>query len=75
MEALCNEQQAVILKTWEDSSIAIVYNISDEEAEIDLKEGGLEEREIRGNLTLNGEEIVRMQDVLCMPGQSVCILK
>lgn len=75
VEALCNEQQAVILKTWEDSSIAIVYNISDEEAEIDLKEGGLEEREIRGNLTLNGEEIVRMQDVLCMPGQSVCILK
>ncbi len=75
VEALCNEQYAAVLKTWEDSSIAIVYNISDEEAEIDLKGGGLEEMEIRGSLTLNGEEIGRTQDVLCMPGQSVCILK
>ena len=40
VEALCNEQYAAVLKTWEDSSIAIVYNISDEEAEIDLKEAG-----------------------------------
>ena len=72
---LCKEQYAAVLKTWGDSSIAIVYNISDEEAEIDLKEGGLEEMEIRGSLTLNGEEIGRTQDVICMPGQSVCILK
>jgi len=75
VEALCKEQYAAVLKTWGDSSIAIVYNISDEEAEIDLKEGGLEEMEIRGSLTLNGEEIGRTQDVICMPGQSVCILK
>ena len=56
--------------------IATGGSVATEDAAMEhLKEGGLEEMEIRGSLTLNGEEIGRTQDVICMPGQSVCILK
>ncbi len=30
VETLCDGHQAVITKTWEDSTIAVVYNTSDE---------------------------------------------
>lgn len=75
VDALCNEHQAALLKTWEDSTIAIVYNTSDEEMRIDLTGTELEEMDIRGYLTLNDEEIVLENSTLIMPGQSICILK
>lgn len=75
IESLCVEHQAAILKTWEDSTIGIVYNTSDEELQVDLTGTELETMGMRGYLTLNGEEIALKDNVLTMPGQSICILK
>lgn len=75
VDSLCAGHQAVILKTWEGSTIAIVYNTSDEAIAVDLTGTEPEAMAIRGYLTLNGEEIVREGNSLRMPGRSVCILK
>lgn len=75
VEALCDGHQAAILKTWEGSTIAIVYNTSDEELQVELSGTELSGMEIRGYLTLNGEVILLQDGKLSMPGQSICILK
>lgn len=75
VEELCDGQQAVITKTYEDSVIAILYNTSDEEIKISLSDTSIEGMGIRGYLTLNGEQITLEADTLVMPGQSICILK
>lgn len=75
VEALCDGHQAAILKTWEGSTIAIVYNTSDEELQVELSGTELEGMGIRGYLTLNGEVIRLEGGKLLMPGQSIGILK
>lgn len=75
VDSLCSGHQAAVLKTWEDSTIAIVYNTSDEALVAELAGTELETMGIRGYLTLNGEEVVLEGGRLNMPGQSICILK
>lgn len=75
VESLCEDDQAAITKTYEGSTIGIVYNTSDEEMTITLTGTELADMEIRGYLTLNGEEITLKDGTLTMPGQSICILK
>ena len=75
VEELCDGQQAVITKTYEDSVIAIVYNTSDEVLNVNLVGTSIETMGIRGYLTLNGEQITLEAGTLMMPGQSICILK
>ena len=75
IEELCSGHQAVITKTYKDSMIAIAYNTSDEVIEIALTGTEIADMGIRGYLTLNGEEITLQNGVLCMPAQSICILK
>lgn len=72
---LTDGNQAVITKTYEGSTIAIVYNTSDEPLGVELSGTGLSGMQIRGYLTLNGEEITLDGSVLSMPSKSVCILK
>lgn len=75
VDSLCSGHQAAVLKTWEDSTIAIVYNTSDETMTVELAGTELETMDICGYLTLNGEEIALADGSLNMPGQSICILK
>ena len=75
VEELCDGQQAVITKTYEDSVIAIVYNTSDETRNVNLVGTSIETMGIRGYLTLKGEQITLEAGTLMMPGQSICILK
>lgn len=75
VDSLCSGHQAAILKTWEGSAIAVVYHTSDEKITVDLTGTELETMQIRGYLTLNGEEITLDENGLHMPGQSICILK
>lgn len=75
VETLCDGHQAVITKTWEDSTIAIVYNISDEAIEVNLAGSAIDSMAIRGYLTLHGEAITLENGVLTMPAQSICIMK
>ncbi len=75
VEPLCDGHQAAITKTYEGSTIGIVYNSSDEEIRVTLTGTELEQMQIRGYLTLNGEEITLTDGVLVMPRQSICIVK
>lgn len=75
VETLCDGHQAVITKTWEDSTIAVVYNISDEAIEVNLAGSAIDSMAIRGYLTLHGEAITLENGVLTMPAQSICIMK
>ncbi|MDE7321112.1 MAG: alpha amylase [Lachnospiraceae bacterium] len=75
VEELTEGNQAAITKTYEDSTIGIVYNTSDEALLIALSDTTLSGMDIRGYLTLNGEEIELDNGVLSMPAKSVCILK
>ncbi len=75
VEELTEGNQAAITKTYEDSTIGIVYNTSDETVSAALSDTALSGMAIRGYLTLNGEVITLDSDVLSMPAKSVCILK
>lgn len=75
VETLCDGHQAVITKTWEDSTIAVVYNTSDEVIEVNLAGSAIDSMAIRGYLTLHGEAITLENGVLTMPAQSICIMK
>lgn len=75
VEELTEGNQATITKTYEDSTIGIVYNTSDETVSAALSDTALSGMAIRGYLTLNGEVITLDSDVLSMPAKSVCILK
>ena len=75
VDELCEEYQAAITKTYEGSTIGIVYNTSDEEMAVSISGTKLDAMGIRGYLTLNGEEITLKDGTLTMPAQSICILK
>lgn len=75
VEELTEGNQAAITKTYEDSTIGIVYNTSGETVSVALSGTALSGMAIRGYLTLNGEVITLDSDVLSMPAKSVCILK
>ena len=75
VETLCDGHQAVNTKTWEDSTIAVVYNTSDEAIEVKLTGSAIDSMAIRGYLTLHGEAITLENGVLTMPAQSICIMK
>lgn len=75
VESLCEGHQAAITKTWEGSTIGIVYNTSDEVKVIDITGTDLEKMGIRGYLTVNGEIITLVDGKLTMPAKSICILK
>ncbi len=75
VEELTEGNQAAITKTYEDSTIGIVYNTSDEAISIALSDTALSEMVIRGYLTLNGEVLTLEDGMLSMPAKSICILK
>lgn len=75
IEELTVDYQAVITKEYEGQKIGIVYNTSDEEINIDMNGSEIEDMDIRGYLTVNGEVIEYVEGVLKMPAQSICILK
>ena len=75
VESLCDGNQAAITKTYNDSTIGIVYNTSDEVMNVNIAGTELAGMGIRGYLTLNNEEITLKDGILTMPAQSICILK
>lgn len=75
VDSLCEGGQAAITKTYEGSTIGIVYNISEEEKEVDLAQTELSGMKMQGFLTLNGEGGELSGDKLHMPARSICIVK
>lgn len=75
VESLCDGHQAAITKTWNDSTIGIVYNTDSAEITVDLSGTELEKMVIRGYLTTNAEVVTLKDGKLVMPPKSICILK
>jgi alpha-amylase len=75
VEDLCKDSQAAITKTYQDSTIGIVYNLGEENGTVDLKGTALENMNLQGSLTLK-EETVQLKDrKLEMPACSIAVLK
>ncbi len=75
IEALTDGHQAAITKTWNGTTIGIIYNTSDEPMAIDLTGTELAEMGIRGYLTVDGSEVTLSGGMLALPGQGICILQ
>ena len=75
IDSLCQGYQAAITKSYNGSTIGIVYNTSDEVITVDISGTEISDMQIRGYLTLNNEEITLKDGMLTMPAQSICILK
>ena len=76
ISSLCSNTQAALTKTYEGSTIGIVYNISLEESiSIELTDTALAGMDIRGYLSVNGEEATLEGNVLNLPAGTICILK
>jgi glycosidase len=75
VESLCKDSQAAITKTYQDSTIGIVYNLGEGNGTVDLKGTALENMNLEGSLTLK-EETVQLKDKkLEMPPCSIVVLK
>lgn len=76
VDSLTADKQAVITKTYDGSTIAIVYNTGDEAVDIDLSKTALEGMEICGTLTISPKEEIDMDgNTIKMPAKSIAILK
>ena len=75
IDSLCDGNIAVITKTWEGSTIAIIYNNGDAEIDVNLAGSEIDGMGIRGYLTLKGEVITMKDGVVTMPKKSICVLK
>ena len=75
VESLCKDSQAAITKTYQDSTIGIVYNLGDKSCTVDLKKTALENMNLEGSLILK-EDAVQLKDgKLEMPACSIAVLK
>lgn len=72
---LCDGKNAAITKTYEDSTIGIVYNANEEEITLDLSGTALSEMNIRGYLTTDDSVVTLEEGKLTLPARSICILK
>lgn len=75
VESLCNDDVAVITKTYEGSTIAILYNISEAEQTVTIGGTALAEMSICGCLTTDGSDAAMSADTVTLPAKSICILK
>jgi glycosidase len=75
VDALCEGTQAAITKTYEDSTIGILYNMGEESVSISLKDTELSGMQLRGYLTLNNETVTLTDDVVELPARSIVIVK
>ena len=71
VESLCKDSQAAITKTYQDSTIGIVYNLGEGNDTVDLKGTALENMNLEGSLTLK-EETVQLKDGKLEIGRASC---
>lgn len=76
IEGLTDKNQAVITKTYDGSTIAIIYNTDAEECTIEIAGTEIESMKICGQLTISPEESIEQKDgKVVMPPKSIAILK
>lgn len=72
---LSNMDVCVVKKTYEDESIYIIYNISEDMKEVTISKDKYNYTVIRGYLNVDGKEIILAKESLNMPPYSIVILK
>ena len=75
IDGLNQGEIAAITRTYEDSSVAILYNLLEEEVQVKLTDADLNIDVIRGYLSTNGAAVTLDGDVLTMPPYSIVVLK
>lgn len=73
--SITEKNLSAVTKTWEDAAIGIIYNSSEEEAQISLKDMGMENMSVCNSLTVDGSEIDSSKDEIKMPPYSIVFLK
>ncbi len=72
---LNDEETCAVLKTYNNSSIIVVYNLSESEKQVSVKKSDFAYEGIRGYLSVNLEEPKLDGETLTMPAYSIVILK
>ena len=75
IDTLNQGEIAAITRSYEDSSIAILYNLSEEDAQVKLTDTEINSEVIRGYLSTNGAAVTLDGEVLTMPPYSIVVLK
>ncbi|MGN1109183.1 MAG: alpha-amylase family glycosyl hydrolase, partial [Oscillospiraceae bacterium] len=71
---ITGQDVAAVRRTWEDESVVIVYNYSEEEKSINDELLSLDTLEIRGYLTVSSDQSVELDGELTMPPYSIVFL-
>lgn len=73
---LGDDDLCAVTKTYDNSVITVIYNLSAEEKTLDLSHSGIPSTEIRGYLTSDYEDVVSLDgNILSIPQYSIIILK
>lgn len=72
---ITQEKVSAMTKTWEKETIGMIYNSSDKETEVSLKDLGMETMSVCNYLTVDGTEITASKEVVKMPAYSIVFLK
>lgn len=75
VSGITQEKVSAMTKTWEKETIGIIYNSSDKETEVSLKDMEMTEMSICNYLTVDGSEVESSKEVIKMPPYSIVFLK
>ncbi len=75
IDSLNQGDLCAITRTYKDSSIVLLYNISDQETTVSLADAQLNVEGIRGYLSVNGAAVTMEGDSVTMPPYSIVVLK
>lgn len=75
VESLTKDDQAAIIRTWNDKKIAVIYNTDDVSYEMDLKGTELENLKIVESLTCDGTSAELNGTKIILPARSIIYLK
>lgn len=75
MSEITDEDICAVAKTYKDSTVYMLYNISEEEKNIVVPKSSYPYQGIRGYLSTNGEEVLLEGETVTMPPYSIVILK
>lgn len=75
LDKLCEGGTAAVTKTWEDSTIGVLYNIGDQEVTVSLSGTEISGCGLSGMLAADDAEAVLKDDTVTLPAHSIVIVK
>ncbi|MDO5293508.1 MAG: alpha-amylase family glycosyl hydrolase [bacterium] len=75
IDSVTDQNITAITKTYNDSKLVLLYNLSKETKQVILSKKDLGYKEIRGYLTVNGEEVTLDGENITLPPYAIVLLK